>query len=89
MSPPKMMNKQAKYHFIDITADVCPMTFVKSKLAYERAQPGEILEISMRGKDPMANVPRALAEIGAEILSLNTLQTGVTVLCVKKASVAK
>ena len=29
-------------YFLDITADVCPMTFVKTKLMLERMPPGAI-----------------------------------------------
>lgn len=79
------MNKQDPDHYIDVTKDVCPMTFVKSKLAYERAKPGEIIEIWMRGAEPISNVPRALHEAGAESLGGEAGADGVFRLRVRKA----
>lgn len=57
-------------HTLDITEEVCPLTFVKAKLAVERIAPGEVLEIRLRGDEPLENVPRSLTELGHEILSL-------------------
>jgi len=83
------MNKQEPDHYIDVTNDVCPMTFVKSKLAYERAKPGEIIEIRLRGAEPVSNVPRALDEAGAEMLGGEDAEDGVFLLRVRKAPSAK
>ncbi|TAL04299.1 MAG: sulfurtransferase TusA family protein [Rhodospirillaceae bacterium] len=57
-------------YFIDITADVCPMTFVKTKLLLERMPPGAVATVRLRGKEPLDNVPRAVAAHGHEVLSL-------------------
>lgn len=46
------------------------MTFVKARLLLEKARSGERLEIRLAGDEPVRNVPRALTEAGAEILSL-------------------
>ncbi len=54
---------------LDITNEVCPMTFVKTKLLVERMSSGEILEIRLKGAEPLGNVPRSIAELGHEILS--------------------
>ena len=56
--------------FLDITGDVCPMTFVRTRLRIEKMAPGEILEIRLAGEEPLRNVPDSLAELGHEILSL-------------------
>ena len=57
-------------HFIDITAEVCPMTFVKTKLMIEKIPAGETLEVRLQGKEPLTNVPRSAKEHGHEIVSL-------------------
>ena len=57
-------------HLLDITGEVCPLTFVKAKLLLEGMESGEIAEIRLAGAEPLGNVPRALAEDGNEILSL-------------------
>ena len=33
---------------IDITNEVCPMTFVRTKLKLERMQPGEVLSVGSK-----------------------------------------
>ena len=55
---------------IDITAEVCPMTFVRTKLRLERMKPGEILSVRLRGEEPLRNDPRAAREEGHSILSI-------------------
>jgi TusA-related sulfurtransferase len=55
---------------IDITAEVCPMTFVRTKLKLERMRPGEVLSVRLRGEEPLRNVPRAAREEGHAILGV-------------------
>ena len=57
-------------HTIDITAEVCPMTFVRTKLRLERMKSGEILSVRLRGEEPLRNVPRAAREEGHSILAI-------------------
>lgn len=56
-------------HHLDITGDVCPMTFVKTKLLLERMKPGETADVRLTGEEPLANVPRSVAETGNEIVA--------------------
>ncbi|MBM3557423.1 MAG: sulfurtransferase TusA family protein, partial [Alphaproteobacteria bacterium] len=44
---------------IDITAEVCPMTFVRTKLALEKLPKGGVLEVRLKGAEPLKNVPRS------------------------------
>jgi len=57
-------------HDIDITGEVCPMTFVRTKLKLERMQPGETLAVRLRGDEPLRNVPRAARDEGHTILGI-------------------
>jgi tRNA 2-thiouridine synthesizing protein A len=57
-------------HAIDITGEVCPMTFVRTKLRLERMRPGETLSVRLRGDEPLRNVPRAAREEGHTILGI-------------------
>ncbi len=57
-------------YFIDITNELCPLTFVKTKLAIERMRNGETIEIRLKGIEPLRNVPRSLREIGHEVVAL-------------------
>jgi TusA-related sulfurtransferase len=60
---------------LDITGDVCPMTFVKTKLMMERMAPGQVGLVRLKGREPISNVPRSLKEYGHEILSLTPENT--------------
>jgi len=55
---------------IDITGEVCPMTFVRTKLRLERMQPGDVLHVRLRGDEPLRNVPRAARDEGHVILGI-------------------
>ena len=55
---------------IDITGEVCPMTFVRTKLRLERMRSGEVLRVRLRGDEPLRNVPKAAREEGHIILGI-------------------
>ena len=50
--------------FLDITSLVCPMTFVRTKLAVERLNSGQSLEVRMNFGEASRNVPASLREHG-------------------------
>lgn len=56
--------------FLDITSEVCPLTFVKTKLLIERMETGQVAEIRLNDGEPLTNVPRSVEEHGHEVLSL-------------------
>lgn len=62
--------------FIDITSQVCPMTYVRVKLALEALDEGATLEVLLRGAEPLRNVPRSAREDGHEVVSLEALDGG-------------
>jgi len=55
---------------IDITKEICPMTFVKTKLKLETMSTGEVLEVTLREGEPLINVPRSVEQDGHKILDL-------------------
>lgn len=55
-------------YYLDITAEVCPMTFVKTKLLLERVPAGAVVKVRLRGAEPLENVPRSVQEMGHRIL---------------------
>ena len=57
-------------YYLDITQEVCPLTFVRTKLLIERMSSGETAEIRLKGAEPLENVPRSIREHGHEVLSL-------------------
>ena len=69
---------------VDITDVVCPVTFVKAKVALEELDDGEILSIRMNDGEPVRNVPRSIKEEGHQILKLIDNNDGTYQLIVKK-----
>jgi TusA-related sulfurtransferase len=69
---------------IDITAETCPMTFVRTRLALEAIEAGQILLVRLRGEDPVKNVPRAAADQGHDPLDLVEQPDGTWLLTIKK-----
>jgi TusA-related sulfurtransferase len=69
---------------LDITRDVCPMTFVKTRLALDKMTPGEILLVKLKGQEPLQNVPRTAMEQGHEVLLQETGPDGVSRLLIRR-----
>ena len=57
-------------HFLDITSEVCPMTFVRTRLLIEKMNTGETAEIRLKGEEPLENVPESVTELGHDILHI-------------------
>ncbi len=55
---------EAAVRQVDLTAVVCPMTFVRAKLHLEQLAPGEAIEFVLQEGDHMGNVPRSIKEEG-------------------------
>ena len=71
---------------IDITGEVCPMTYVRVKLALEQLPAGGVLEVLLKGEEPLKNVPRSAREDGHEVLSLAAVDGAVSRLVLRKAN---
>lgn len=69
---------------IDITAETCPMTFVRTRLALDAMAEGAVLLVRLRGAEPLANVPRAAADQGHEPLDRIDLDDGSAILVIRK-----
>jgi TusA-related sulfurtransferase len=79
-----MTNMQDITREIDITGDVCPMTFVRTRLALDKLAPGETLLVRLKGEEPLRNVPRTATEQGHKVLSQETDSSGVSVLLIRR-----
>jgi TusA-related sulfurtransferase len=69
---------------LDITAQTCPMTYVRTRLALDRLAPGQVLEVHLRGAEPARNVPATAVEQGHTVLSQRTREEGITVLLLRR-----
>lgn len=70
--------------YVDITNVVCPVTFVKAKVAIEELEVGEVLKVHMNGGEPLQNVPRSMKEEGHRVLKLTENDDGTYDLIVEK-----
>ncbi|HEY0420149.1 MAG TPA: sulfurtransferase TusA family protein [Acetobacteraceae bacterium] len=69
---------------IDITREVCPMTFVRTRLALDRMASGQVLRVLLRGEEPRQRVPRTAEQLGHAVLSEETDAVGVTRLLIRR-----
>lgn len=58
---------------IDLKGEVCPYTFVKSKLALEEMGLDQILEIVVDYEPAVENVPKSLRNEGQQVLAVNKI----------------
>jgi TusA-related sulfurtransferase len=70
------MTTEVASYYLDITQELCPMTFVRTKLLIEKMPPGAVCEIRLTGAEPLENVPRSVREHGHEILELKPEEDG-------------
>lgn len=69
---------------IDIRGLVCPYTFVKSKLAIEDMEVGEVLEIVLNNEEAVHNIPRSMRDHGHSVLKVEQTGEGQWVLVIRK-----
>lgn len=69
---------------VDITDVVCPVTFVKTKVALEELDDGQVLSVHMNDGEPVQNVPRSVKDEGHQILKLIGNDDGTFDLIVRK-----
>lgn len=70
--------------FIDISSEVCPMSFVLTKLALDELEDGQVLELICQTGDPVRNISIQLKDEGHMIISVKKEPDGNFRLKVKK-----
>jgi TusA-related sulfurtransferase len=56
---------------LDIKGQVCPYTFVRSKLTIEKMSLGEVLEIITDHRPASENVPKSMENEGQKVLKVD------------------
>lgn len=69
---------------VDITDVVCPVTFVKMKVALEELDTGDVLSVRLADGEPLQNVPRSCKEQGHQALKLSDNGDGTYTMLVRK-----
>jgi len=58
---------------IDLLDEICPMTFVKTKLAIERINQGERIKVIFNSQEAKINVPKSLSEVNHKIIAIKNI----------------
>lgn len=70
---------------LSLRGEVCPYTFVKSKLALEEMEPGQVLRVIVDNAESAENVPRSLRNEGHMVLEVTGLGAAEWAIVVQKA----
>lgn len=70
--------------FVDISDVVCPITFVKVKIAIEELEDGQVIEVKMNEGEPIQNVPRSLKDEGHKVTQVINNNDGTFTVYVEK-----
>lgn len=70
---------------LDITGERCPMTYVRTKLRLEQLAKGTVLDVVLRGDEPLRNVPRSLREDGHVVRAITPLADAKHLIRIEKA----
>jgi TusA-related sulfurtransferase len=78
------MLEQTYNHYLDITAETCPMTYVRTRLALDRIATGETLAVRLSGAEPELNVPRNALQQGHQVLATDRGADGTLTILIRK-----
>ncbi len=70
-----MSDSESNEQILDLKGEVCPFTFVKTKLRLETMEAGEILKIFVDNNESASDVPRSLDLEGHNVLSVEKNST--------------
>lgn len=69
---------------LDLRGVVCPDNYVRTILALEELEPGQVLKVTLEGKEAISEVPRSVKHNGHQILSAEYSGDCLFVLYIKK-----
>lgn len=71
---------------LDVSAETCPMTFVRTRLALDRLAEGQTLLVRLRGAEPRGSVPRTAVEQGHALLAVHDEADGTTLVLLRRGA---
>lgn len=78
------MNETKADKSLDIRGEVCPYTLVKSKLAVENMEVGQILEIIMDYPEAASSIPKAMLNYGHSVLKVEKINPKEWIIRIRK-----
>ncbi|RUM60302.1 MAG: hypothetical protein DSY53_01060 [Persephonella sp.] len=70
---------------LDLRGEVCPFTFVKSKLIIEQMNIGEVLKVILDYYPSVENVPKSMKEEYQEVLAVKQIGENLWEVYIRKA----
>ena len=77
-------NKRNIFKTIDLIGEICPMTFVKTRLELDKINYGEKLKVFYGTKEAKINVPKSLEELGHKVLETKNIEKNKFYLLIEK-----
>jgi tRNA 2-thiouridine synthesizing protein A len=71
---------------LDLSGEVCPFTFVRTKLALEEMAPGARLRVVVDHEPATRNVPRSVTEWGQKVLRVDAIAPGRWAIWIEKGT---
>ena len=65
--------KQKLVNELNLKGEICPMTFVKTKLAIEKLNSGERIKVIFNSSEAKINVPKSLKELNYKVIAINDI----------------
>ena len=81
-----MLMKNKEKIFLDITNDKCPITFVKTKIALEKLNSNQFLNVYIKKGEALDGLPSSLKELGYQINNIIKISDDVFSLEISKKS---
>ena len=69
---------------LDVTGDICPITWVRTKLALEALKTGEVLEVLVNDGEPLRNIPGSAKDEGHKVTAVRAGDDGTYILYIRK-----
>ena len=79
-----MKNKNKEKIYLDLINDKCPITFVKTKIALERLNSSQFLEIHICEGEALDGMPSSLKELGFKIVKKELIRDGIYYIRISK-----
>jgi len=67
------MNKKS-IKTIDLLGEICPMTYVKTKLSIEKIKSKERLKFIYDSEEAKINVPKSIKEVGHKVIEIKHIK---------------
>jgi TusA-related sulfurtransferase len=75
-SSPPISSSPGEATQVDLCGEICPFTFVRTKLALEALPIGAVLRVLVDHEPAIRNIPRSATEWGQEVLGVAAVAPG-------------